>query len=359
MTEATHSFEFHGIESRPVPSLLRHFSAPVRVRYAWSREQLLFLMSHDPDGFNRWDAGQRLAVDVIQSLVGAPDDAEIEPRLVEAYRKLISDTELDQALVAKMLQLPSEAYLIELADNADVPAIHRARDAVLRHLAGALKAELIACYQRHQGGGPYEVTPEAIARRSLRNTALAWLLMIDDQEGRELAVSQLSAADNMTDRMGALRALVNSGFESDRQQALDEFYDRFKDDPQVVEQWFSVQAASDQAGQLPDIQRLLEHPAFDWKNPNKIRSVVGAFAGQNLAAFHNPDGSGYEFLADQVCRLDDSNPQIAARLVTPLTRWRKFAPSYSARMKSALERIRDKSGLSRDVYEVVHKSLAD
>lgn len=359
LTEATHSFEFHGIESRPVPSLLRHFSAPVRVRYSWSREQLLFLMSHDPDGFNRWDAGQRLAVDVIQSLVGAPDDAEIEPRLVEAYRKLISDTELDQALVAKMLQLPSEAYLIELADNADVPAIHRARDAVLRHLAGALKAELIACYQRHQGGGPYEVTPEAIARRSLRNTALAWLLMIDDQEGRELAVSQLSAADNMTDRMGALRALVNSGFESDRQQALDEFYDRFKDDPQVVEQWFSVQAASDQAGQLPDIQRLLEHPAFDWKNPNKIRSVVGAFAGQNLAAFHNPDGSGYEFLADQVCRLDDSNPQIAARLVTPLTRWRKFAPSYSARMKSALERIRDKSGLSRDVYEVVHKSLAD
>ena len=359
LTEAVHTFEFHGIDSRPVPSLLRHFSAPVRVRYAWAREQLLFLMSHDPDGFNRWDAGQRLAVDVIQSLVGAPDDADIEPRLVEAYRKLISDTDLDQALVAKMLQLPSEAYLIELTENADVPAIHRARDAVLRHLAGALKGELLACYQRHQGSGPYEVTPEAIARRSLRNTALAWLLMINDEDGRALAVSQLNDADNMTDRMGALRALVNSGFEADRQKALDDFYDRFKDDPQVVEQWFSVQASSDQAGQLADIRKLLEHPAFDWKNPNKIRSVVGAFAGQNLAAFHKPDGSGYEFLADQVCRLDDSNPQIAARLVTPLTRWRKFAPSYSGQMKNALERIRDKSGLSRDVYEVVHKSLAD
>ncbi|MCW8868541.1 MAG: aminopeptidase N [Marinobacter sp.] len=359
LTEAVHTFEFHGVESRPVPSLLRHFSAPVRVRYNWSREQLLFLMSHDPDGVNRWDAGQRLAVDVIQSLVNAPDDAEIDPRLVEAYRKLISDADLDQALVAKMLQLPSEAYLIELTDKADVPAIHRAREAVLRHLAGALKGELLGCYQRHQGSGPYEVTPEAIARRSLRNTALAWLLMIDDEEGRSLAVSQLNAADNMTDRMGALRALVNSGFESDRQEALDDFYNRFQDDPQVVEQWFSVQAASDQAGQLSDIHKLLEHPAFDWKNPNKIRSVVGAFAGQNLAAFHNPDGSGYQFLADQVCRLDDSNPQIAARLVTPLTRWRKFAPSYSDRMKSALERIRDKAGLSRDVYEVVHKSLAD
>lgn len=359
LTDPVHTFEFHGIESRPVPSLLRHFSAPVRVHYPWSREQLLFLMSHDPDGFNRWDAGQRLAVDVIQSLVGAPDNADIEPRLVEAYRKLICDTELDQALVAKMLQLPSEAYLIELSDNADVPAIHKARDAVLRHLAEALKTELLTCYQRQQDTGPYAVTPEAIARRSLRNTALAWLLMINDEEGRRLAVSQLSAADNMTDRMGALRALVNSGFAADRQQALDDFYDRFQDDPQVVEQWFSVQAASDQAGQLADIHRLLAHPAFDWKNPNKVRSVVGAFAGQNLAAFHHPDGSGYDFLADQVCRLDDSNPQIAARLVTPLTRWKKLAPSYSRKMKTALERIRDKSGLSRDVYEVVHKGLAD
>ncbi len=358
LTDASHTFEFHGLDAKPVPSLLRHFSAPVRVRYPWTREQLLFLMSHDPDGFNRWDAGQRLAVDVIQSLVGAADDAEVEPRLIEAYRSLVSDTDLDQALVAKMLQLPSEAYLIELAENADVPAIHQAREAVLKCLAHALRDELLACYQRNLETGAYEVTPEAIARRSLRNTALAWLLMINDEKGRTMAVSQMNDADNMTDRMGALRALVNSDYEDDRRQALDEFYNSFRDDPQVVEQWFSVQAASDRAGQLPDIRKLLEHPAFDWKNPNKIRSVVGAFAGQNLAAFHNPDGSGYDFLADQVCRLDDSNPQIAARLVTPLTRWQKFAPAYSGQMKSALERIRDKEGLSRDVYEVVHKSLA-
>ncbi|AXS84885.1 MULTISPECIES: aminopeptidase N [Marinobacter] len=358
LTEAVHTFDFHGVEAKPVPSLLRHFSAPVRVRYPWTREQLLFLMSHDPDGFNRWDAGQRLAVDVIQSLVGAADGSEVEPRLVEAYRKLVSDTDLDQALVAKMLQLPSEAYLIELAENADVPAIHQARETVLKCLAHALRNELLACYQRNLETGAYEVTPEAIARRSLRNTALAWLLVINDEKGRTLAVSQLNQADNMTDRMGALQALVNSDYEDDRRQALDEFYNSFRDDPQVVEQWFSVQAASDRAGQLPDIRKLLEHPAFDWKNPNKIRSVVGAFAGQNLAAFHNPDGSGYDFLADQVCRLDDSNPQIAARLVTPLTRWQKFAPAYSGPMKSALERIRDKDGLSRDVYEVVHKSLA-
>ncbi|MDO6823743.1 aminopeptidase N [Marinobacter sp. 1_MG-2023] len=356
LTEASHTFEFHGLAQKPVPSLLRHFSAPVRVVYPWTREQLVFLMSNDPDGFNRWDAGQRLAVDVIQSLVGSAD-SEIDPRLVGAYRALLEDSALDQALVAKMLQLPSEAYLIELADNPDVAAIHRAREKVLGHLATSLRDELLACFHRNAGAGAYEVTPESIARRSLRNTALAWLLMINDDTGRDLAVQQFSEADNMTDRMGALRALVNSDYAAERSQALTDFYERFQDDPQVVEQWFSVQSSSDRAGQLPQIQALLKHPAFDWKNPNKIRSVVGVFAGQNLAAFHNPDGSGYSFLADQVCRLDDSNPQIAARLVTPLTRWQKFAPAYSSLMRSALERIRDKSGLSADLYEVVHKSL--
>ncbi|HET8801273.1 MAG TPA: aminopeptidase N [Marinobacter sp.] len=359
LTDEVHHFEFHGVREKPVPSLLRHFSAPVRVEYPWSREQLLFLMSHDPDGFNRWDAGQRLAVDVILSLVGAPENATIEPRLVTAYRQLISDPELDQALVAKMLQLPSEAYLIELSEDADVPAIHQARERVLRHLALSLRDELMACYQRNLSSGDYVVTPEAIARRSLLNTALSWLLMINDEEARALAARQFSEADNMTDRLGALRALVNSDYDGDRNQALAAFYQRFQNDPQVVEQWFSVQAASQQAGSLSQIHALLRHPAFDWKNPNKVRSVVGVFAGQNLAAFHDPDGSGYEFLAEQVCRLDDSNPQIAARLVTPLTRWKKFAPAYRALMKAALERIRDKPGLSRDVYEVVHKSLAD
>ncbi|KPQ27254.1 MAG: aminopeptidase N [Marinobacter excellens HL-55] len=358
LTESEHCIEFHGLTERPVPSLLRDFSAPVRVRYPWTREQLLFLMSHDPDGFNRWDAGQRLAVDVIQSLLGAAKDDSVEPRLIEAYRHLLNDSELDQALVAKMLLLPSEAYLVELSDQADVPAIHAAREQVLKCLAHALRDELLACHQRNLDRGDYQLSSEAIARRSLRNIALGWLLHIDDEQALTLALEQLEIADNMTDRLGALRALVNSGFAAERDRALADFYQRFSDDPQVVELWFSVQASSDQAGQLPQIQQLLQHPAFDWKNPNKVRSVVGVFAGQNLAAFHNPDGSGYQFLSEQVCRLDDSNPQIAARLVSPLTRWRKFAPLYSDQMKAALERIRDKSELSRDVYEVVHKSLA-
>ena len=238
LSQAEHCFEFEGLSERPVPSLLRDFSAPVRVHYPWTREQLLFLMSHDPDGFNRWDAGQRLAVDVIQSLVGEFESAEVEPRLVDAYRSLLQDSELDQALMAKMLQLPSEAYLIELAEQADVAAIHQAREKVLGYLAEGLRDELMACYQRNAGQGDYQLTPEAIARRSLRNTALGWLLHIGDQEALALAKEQFRGADNMTDRLGALRALVNSDFAEDRTQALEAFYKRFSDDPQVVELWF-------------------------------------------------------------------------------------------------------------------------
>ena len=357
LTDASHTFEFHGLSERPVPSLLRGFSAPVRVFYPWTREQLTFLMSHDSDGFNRWDAGQRLAVDVINSLVSSTD-GNVDAGLVEAYRSLLADSSLDKELVAKMLQLPSEAYLIELADQPNVPAIHRARERVLAHLARSLRDELLACYHRNTLSGHYEVTPEAVARRSLRNTALAWLLHIDDEEGRTLATSQFNEADNMTDRMGALRALVNSGYEKEQEQALADFYQQWKDDPQVVEQWFAVQSGSTRTGGLRKVHELMEHPAFDWKNPNKIRSVIGVFAGQNLPAFHAEDGVGYQFLAEQVRKLDDSNPQIAARLVSPLTRWRKFAPVHGEQMKSALETVRDKSGLSRDVYEVVHKSLA-
>ena len=316
-------------------------------------------MSNDPDGFNRWDAGQRLAIDVIQSLIGHDDETEIEPRLVEAYRGLLNNDSLDQALVAKMLQLPSENYLVELSEQADVPSIHHARERVLLHLANALRDDLLACYQRNNQAGEYELTSDAIARRSLKNIALGWLLHIGDEEALALATEQFQNADNMTDRLGALRALVNSGFDQKRTEALDAFYEQFQHDPQVVEMWFSVQSASHKTGQLPHIRHLLGHEAFDWKNPNKVRSVVGAFAGQNLPAFHNPDGSGYEFLAEVICRLDDSNPQIAARLVTPLSRWKKFAPTYSEQMKKALESIRDKEALSKDVYEVVHKSLAD
>ncbi|GGY70474.1 aminopeptidase N [Marinobacter zhanjiangensis] len=358
LTEREHVFEFTGVASQPVPSLLRDFSAPVRVNYPWNRDQLMFLMSHDSDGFNRWDAGQRLAVDVIREVAGHAE-TDIDPRLINASRTLLNDREADQALVAKMLQLPSEAYLIELSEEADVQTIHHARERVLKMLATALRDDLMACYQRQQPAERYQVTPEDVASRSLRNMTLAWLLDLGDEQARDMALEQFRSATNMTDQSGALRALVNSPFEEERSHALDTFYQQWHKDPQVVEQWFSIQASSPVSGDLAAVRRLLEHEAFDWKNPNKIRHVVGAFAGQNLVHFHEQDGSGYEFLADTIRRLDDSNPQIAARLTAPLTRWRKFAHVYSEGMRKALESVRDKDGLSRDVYEVVHKSLAD
>ncbi|MDX1588475.1 MAG: aminopeptidase N [Oleiphilaceae bacterium] len=358
LTEAQHRFEFTGLSECPVPSLLRGFSAPVKLYYPWRREQLLFLMRHDSDGFNRWDAGQRLAVDVIQSLVEGRD-SQVEPRLTEAYRELLRDESLDQALVAKMLSLPGVSYLIELSESADVEVIHRARQRVLETLARDLREDLLASYHRHANSQPYAVTTEQIAARSLRNTALAWLLAINDDQARDLAQAQFREAGNMTDQMGALRALVNSDFASEREQALSSFYDRWQHDPQVVEQWFSVQSGSEQAGSLEQVQSLLEHPAFDWKNPNKIRAVIGVFAGQNLIRFHRPDGAGYRFLGEQIQRLDNSNPPIAARLVQPLTRWRQYAPHLRTAMKDVLESIAAKLELSRDVYEVVVKSLAD
>ncbi|TVP59603.1 MAG: aminopeptidase N [Halomonadaceae bacterium] len=358
LTEASHSFTFEGLSERPVPSLLRGFSAPVKVHYPWTREQLLFLMRNDSDGFNRWDAGQRLAVDIIQSLVAGREQT-VDSRLVDAYRELLCDESLDQALVAKMLALPGVSYLVELASEADVALIHQARRQVLKALATGLREELLASYQRHRQTAPYQVTPEQIAARSLSNTALAWLLVINDEEARELALKQFSQASNMTDQMGALQALVSSDFASDREQALSAFYDQWQDDPQVVEQWFAAQTGSEQAGSLEQVETLLGHSAFDWKNPNKIRAVVGVFAGQNLVRFHRPDGAGYRFLGQQIQRLDNSNPAIAARLVQPLTRWRQYAPHLQSAMKEVLESIASKPELSKDVYEVVGKSLAD
>ncbi|WP_097460688.1 aminopeptidase N [Mangrovitalea sediminis] len=358
LTEPEHRFVFHGVPRRPVPSLLRHFSAPVRVQYPWTREQLMFLMSHDSDGFNRWDAGQRLAVDVIRALMDGSDDA-VDERLVEAYRRLLTDADLDQALVSLMLALPTEAYLIELSDAAAPDRIHEARDRVLTQLATSLRDELLACYRRNTGGAAFSLEPEAVARRALRNTALNWLLYIDDEMARDIALNQYEAASNMTDRAGALRAIVNSGFVAERERLLRHFHERWHNDPQMVEQWFSVQSGSVRCGSLEHVRGLLGHASFDWKNPNKIRSVIGVFANQNLARFHAEDGSGYRFLAEQIIGLDPHNPQIAARLAGPLTRWRKYDARFASQMRQALESIMQQGSLSRDLYEVVHKSLKD
>ncbi|WP_175254507.1 aminopeptidase N [Pseudomonas sp. BMW13] len=364
ITEAEQTFTFEGVAEQPLPSLLRGFSAPVKLSFPYSRDQLMFLMQHDSDGFNRWEAGQQLSVQVLQELIGQYQRGEelaLDQRLVEALRTLLLDESLDQAMVAEMLSLPGEAYLTEISDVADVEAIHEAREFARLQLADALYAPLLARYQANRDvsrATPYVAEAAHFARRSLQNIALSYLMLSQQAEVLAACVEQFENADNMTERLAALAVLVNSPFEAERSKALAMFADFFKDDALVMDQWFSVQAGSPLPGGLERVHALMQHEAFTLKNPNKVRALIGAFANQNLINFHQADGSGYRFLADQVITLNALNPQIASRLLAPLTRWRKYAPARQAQMKAELERILASGELSSDVYEVVSKSLA-
>ncbi|SHN09770.1 aminopeptidase N [Phytopseudomonas punonensis] len=364
VTEAQQSFTFVDVAEKPLPSLLRGFSAPVKLSFAYDRDQLMFLMQHDSDGFNRWEAGQQLSVQVLQELIGQHQRGEalvLDARLVSALRTLLQDDTLDQAMVAEMLSLPGEAYLTEISDVADVDAIHGAREFARQQLADALFEPLWQRYQANREvsrNTPYVAEAEHFARRALQNIALSYLMLGDKPEVLAAALDQFENSDNMTERLTALAVLVNSPFEAERSKALEAFAEQFKDNALVMDQWFSVQAASTLPGGLARVQALMEHPAFTLKNPNKVRALIGAFAGQNLVNFHAIDGSGYRFLADQVIVLNALNPQIASRLLAPLTRWRKYGAERQELMKAELERILASGELSPDVYEVVSKSLA-
>ncbi|MBD9575131.1 aminopeptidase N [Pseudomonas sp. PDM23] len=364
VTEAEQSFTFVGLAEKPLPSLLRGFSAPVKLSFPYNRDQLMFLMQHDEDGFNRWEAGQQLSVQVLQELIGQHQRGEklvLDDRLITAFRTLLLDTGLDQAMVAEMLSLPSEAYLTEISEVADVEAIHAAREFARQQIGAALHEPLWERYQANRKQSretAYVAEASHIARRSLQNIALSYLMQSGKAEVLAACQEQYKECDNMTERLTALAVLVNSSFESEKAEGLAMFADYFKDDPLVMDQWFSVQAGCTLPGGLERVQELMKHSAFTLKNPNKIRALIGAFANQNAVNFHRADGAGYRFLADQIITLNALNPQIASRLLTPLTRWRKYAPARQALMKAELERILASGELSSDVYEVVSKSLA-
>ncbi|WP_313089440.1 aminopeptidase N [Pseudomonas sp.] len=362
--QSEQTFTFVDVPEQPLPSLLRGFSAPVKLDFPYSRDQLMFLMQHDSDGFNRWEAGQQLSVQVLQELIGQHQRGEalqLDQRLVAALRTLLEDESLDQAMVAEMLSLPSEAYLTEISDVADVDAIHVARDFARQSITSALFDLLWARYQTNRELSrqtPYVAEAGHFARRALQNISLSYLMLSGKPEAVAACVEQFEQADNMTERLTALAVLVNSDFAAERDKALEAFADHFKDNPLVMDQWFSVQAGNTQLGGLERVQQLMQHPAFTLKNPNKVRALIGAFANQNLVNFHRADGAGYRFLADQVIVLNGLNPQIASRLLAPLTRWRKYDASRQELMKIELERILASGELSSDVYEVVSKSLA-
>ncbi|MCQ2989392.1 aminopeptidase N [Pseudomonas tremae] len=365
VTEAEQTFTFVDVAEKPLPSLLRGFSAPVKLSFPYDRDQLMFLMQHDSDGFNRWDAGQQLSVQVLQELIGQHQQGQplvMDQRLITALGTVLADEQLDQAMVAEMLSLPGEAYLAEISEVADVDAIHAAREFARQQLADGLFDSLLARYKANRElskATPYVAESVHFARRALQNIALSYLMLSGKPEVLAATIDQFDTSDNMTERLTALAVLVNSPFTEERDKALAVFAENFKNNALVMDQWFSVQAASTQPGGLQRVQELMKHPAFSIKNPNKVRALIGAFAGQNLINFHAADGSGYRFLADLVIELNALNPQIASRQLAPLTRWRKYDSARQALMKAELERILASGKLSADVYEVVSKSLAE
>jgi len=363
ITEAVQTFVFERVTERPVPSLLRALSAPVKLQYDYSREDLTLLMRADSDGFSRWNAAQQLGVAVIHDAMQAwktQSPITVDPLLVEAYRTVLNDNSLDKAMVALMLTLPTEAYLSEIATEIDVDAIHHARDGVKGALAKALKSEFIGIYESYDHSVPYAPTATDIAARSLCNIALGYLMSSGDAHVLDKCYQQYLSSNNMTDVMAALANLVNSRDEAanlQRRKALDDFYDKWQSESLVVNQWLSVQATCTLPGALERVKALMEHPAFDIKNPNKARSVIGGFCAGNAVNFHAENGEGYEFLADQIIVLNALNPQIASRLLTPLTKWRQYNSTRQALMQDQLQRILQAPELSKDVYEVVSKSL--
>ncbi|WP_017776827.1 aminopeptidase N [Paraburkholderia kururiensis] len=367
LTEVRQTFTFVDIAAKPVPSLLRDFSAPVTVEYDYNADELAFLLAHDSDPFNRWEAGQRLATRELLALAArsaAGEGLEMGVSLIEAFRRVLTDTALSPSFRALALTLPAETYLAEQMAESDPAAVHAARQFVRKELASALKAEWVAAYEDNQTPGAFQPTPEAAGRRALKNLSLAYLAELADPAASvRFATTQYRTANNMTDRSAALAALLSASViagDDVAEQALSDFYGRFEAEPLVIDKWFTFQATRRGTAQRPTIARvraLMNHPAFSLKNPNRARSLIFAFCSANPAEFHAADGSGYGYWAEQVVALDALNPQVAARLARVLERWRAFIPALREPMRAALATVAERAK-SRGVLEVVQKALA-
>ena len=362
LREREQTFTFEGVTERPVPSVLRGFSAPVRLELARSEDELAFLMGHDADPFNRWDAAQTFAQQMILSMAAqreAGTAMTIDDRFVQAWGRILADEKLDGSLKSLTLQLPNERVLGQAMETVDVDGLHAAREQVLAALADAHFASLISTYEGLDLG-PYRLDREAIAGRRLRNTVLGILgYRTDDaacQQAAAMARAQLDGADNMTDAEAALHCLVGAGGDA-RENAIADFYDKWKQAPLVIDKWFTAQALSTRPDTLDRVIALTRHADFKIRNPNRVRSLLGAFSVRNQVGFHALDGRGYALLADHVLELDRLNPQGAARLVGPLGHWQRFDATRRELMRDQLSRITAQEGLSKDVFELASKAL--
>lgn len=366
VTQAAETFTFADIASEPVPSILRGFSAPVILDHDYSDAQLLTLLAHDTDPFNRWEAGQRLALRAAIAAITTPPAegaaAALGNDYIEAMRSLLRDPTLDAAFKELVLTLPSETYIAEQLDVVDPQRVHAVRESMRARMASALQAEWQQAYEDNKDTGAYEPDPVSSGRRALAGMALSQLCLAARETGDTVwpgkTLQRYKDAGNMTDRFNALQALVSSGHAL-AAQALASFHATFKDEALVIDKWFALQAgAPDRGGDiLPLVRQLMKHPDFSVKNPNRARSVIFSFCNANPGAFHRPDAAGYVFWSDRVIELDSINPQVAARLARGLDRWSKLAEPYRSAAREAIARIAAKPDLSKDTLEVVTRAL--
>lgn len=364
LTQETDTLTMSGLAAEPVPSILRDFSAPVVLDYAYSDAQLLMLLAHDTDAFNRWEAGQRLALHRALSFVRDGGEAVLDKPFIEAMRSVLRHPALDPAFKELVLTLPSETYIAEQLAIVDAQRIHAVREAMRLGLATALRHDWEWAYEQTRETGAYRPDPASAGRRALSGMALTHLCLAARQTGDPVwpgrTLQRFKEAANMTDRFNALAALVGSGHDL-AAQALLRFHAMFKDEALVLDKWFALQAgAPDHGGHvLPIVKQLMAHPDFNIRNPNRARSLIFSYCSANPGAFHRPDGAGYAFWCERVIELDTINPQVAARLARALDRWKKLVEPCRTAARDAIARVAAKPDLSNDVREVVTRALAD
>ena len=351
---------FEGLERAPIPSLLRGFSAPVKLDFDYSDEDLALLMAHDTDPFNQWEAGQRLSLKVILDAITysrAGRQYQYSETFLHAFGVLLNNAATDPAFTAEALKLPSAGYVAENMSEVDAEAIYLVANDLYKNLAKCHEPAFKEVLEKFTLIEPYSPDPVSAGSRALANTALGYLMANEDEEIEALCLKKLTTADNMTNAGAAFAVLVHS--ESDlKYQALEFFYDKWKNEALVLDKWFAVQASSPQADALRTVKQLLNHPEFSLTNPNRARSVIGVFCHGNHRNFHAADGSGYEFAADQIIQLDPANAQLAARIARCFDRWRKFDQQHQDHAQRQLQRILDVPKLSKDTHEVISRALS-
>ena len=358
VTESEQSFDFDNINQKPTVSILRDFSAPIKVDFAQSNDELAHLIRFDQNGFARWEAMQRLCLNLMLPVI-ADKNSELDEDLYQLLKGLVNalveNAPEDKAILAEMLSLPSSNYIAELCTPIDPLRVYKIRNQAMTRLANDLTLKFKQLYIENSQQA-FSLDADAMAERSLKNTALKYLVTCEQPEFYQLAHDQYIHANNMTDRLAAFGALVHSNYEQ-AAELIDHFFARWHDDALVLDKWFAMQATVPRENTLLSVKSLMKHSAFSINNPNKVRSLIGAFTS-NMPGFHQASGQGYQLLADRIIELNSINPQIAARLVGSFNNWRAYDAPYSQLMKAQLERINSESGLAKDVREIVTKALA-